>query len=128
VLPIWGIQRQSELDEFLSYQQDAPHLTPSRRELIAAEKAELSGKFCRGCGYCLPCAADIDIPTVARISLLLRRSPTDQWLEPEWVEKVNRVNDCTHCNHCLDHCPYGLQVPDLLRRNYEDYQTFLKSE
>ena len=34
VLPIWGIQKESELDEFISYQTKAPKLTKEIQELI----------------------------------------------------------------------------------------------
>ena len=125
VLPIWGIQRESELDEFLSYQENPPAMDERIAALIARDNAELSGEFCRGCGYCLPCPAEIDIPTSARMSLLLRRSPSANFLGEEWQEKMARIDKCIGCHHCADHCPYGLNTPELLRKNYEDYKTFL---
>lgn len=125
VLPIWGIQRERELDEFLSYQDNPPALTGELQAVIDRDRGELAGDFCRGCGYCLPCPAGIDIPNCARMSLLLRRAPAEGSLTPEWQEKMARIDQCVHCNHCANHCPYGLDTPELLRRNYEDYKTFL---
>ena len=126
VLPIWGVQRESELDEFLSYIKNPPQMDDQMTQAIERDKKQLSGNFCRGCGYCLPCPAGIEIPTSARMSLLLRRSPAAQWLTEEWQEKMKKVEDCIHCNHCVNHCPYGLDTPELLKVNYEDYKTFLK--
>ena len=125
-LPIWGIQRESELDEFLSYQENPPLMDEEMAALIAHDKQELAGEFCRGCGYCLPCAAGIDIPTAARMSLLLRRSPSAAHLTPQAQEKMFRIENCVHCGHCTSHCPYGLDTPSLLLRNLADYKTFLK--
>ena len=125
VLPIWGVQWESELREFLSYVSNPPVLTPELSAVIAHDRQELAGNFCRGCGYCLPCPAGIDIPTAARMSLLLRRSPTQGWLSEENQEKMQRVENCIHCNHCANHCPYGLDTPRLLADNYADYKTFL---
>ena len=125
VLPIWGIQRERELDEFLSYQDNPPALTGELQAIVDRDRGELAGDFCRGCGYCLPCPAGIDIPNCARMSLLLRRAPAEGSLTPEWQEKMARIDQCVHCNHCASHCPYGLDTPELLRRNYEDYKTFL---
>lgn len=125
-LPIWGIQRERELDEFLSYIDNPPRLTGQLQAVIDRDRGELAGDFCRGCGYCLPCPAQIDIPTCARMSLLLRRSPAAGYLSPAGQEKMARIDQCVHCNHCADHCPYGLNTPELLRRNYEDYKTFLR--
>lgn len=124
-LPIWGVQRERELDEFLSYIDRPPVMTPELQAVIDRDRAELSGDFCRGCGYCLPCPAGIDIPTCARMSLLLRRSPSAGWLTPEGQEQMARIDGCINCRHCASHCPYGLDTPELLRRNYEDYKKFL---
>ena len=118
VLPIWGIQKESELAEFLSYVENPPILDEKLQAVIDQDRKELTGNFCRGCGYCLPCPAGIDIPNAARMSLLLRRSPTAQYLTAEGQEKMRRIEDCIHCHHCVDHCPYGLDTPELLRRNY----------
>lgn len=126
VLPIWGVQRESELDEFLSYIDNPPQLTDALQAIINHDKSELAGDFCRGCGYCLPCPAQIDIPNCARMSLLLRRSPAEGHLSPAGQEKMARIDQCIHCNHCADHCPYGLNTPKLLQRNYEDYKMFLR--
>lgn len=127
-LPIWGVQRENELDEFLSYQETEPVMTDEIRELIARDRRELAGDFCRGCGYCLPCPVGIPIPTAARMSLLLRRAPVAGSLSPEMQEKMARIDRCINCRHCADHCPYHLDTPALLRRNYEDYKTFLAKQ
>ena len=125
VAPIWGIQRESELDEFLSYQACPPELDQDRLAQIEADRAELTGDFCRGCGYCMPCPAGIEINNCARMSLLLRRSPSDGWLTEEWQEKMKKIEGCLHCGQCMKKCPYSLNTPELLAKNYEDYKTFL---
>lgn len=73
VVPIWGIQRMSELDEFIALEKNPPALDEAMWQLIQKDRIDLAGDFCRACGYCLPCPAGIDIPTQARISLLLNR-------------------------------------------------------
>ena len=125
-LPIWGIQKVSELEEFLSYQTTPPVLTEEIRALIEHDRKELSGEFCRGCGYCMPCPQGIEINNCARMSLMLRRAPTEAWLTPEWQEKMKKIETCLHCGHCSSRCPYGLDTPALLQKNYQDYLTFLK--
>ena len=125
VAPIWGIQRESELDEFLSYQVCPPELDQDRLAQIEADRTELTGDFCRGCGYCMPCPAGIEINNCARMSLLLRRSPSDGWLTEEWQEKMKKIEGCLHCGQCMKKCPYSLNTPELLVKNYEDYKTFL---
>ncbi|MHB1152343.1 MAG: aldo/keto reductase [Eubacteriales bacterium] len=123
-LPIWGIQTEKELREFISYMENPPAFTDEIKTLIERDRIQLSGNFCRACGYCLPCAAGIDIPTCARIALLLNRAPYQQFLTPEFSSKIEKVDLCTGCGHCLKHCPYGLNTPELLRTNYDYYKKF----
>ena len=59
VLPIWGVQRMSEMEEFLSYIDCPPQMTDEIRAVIEHDRKELMGEFCRGCGYCMPCPAGI---------------------------------------------------------------------
>lgn len=125
VAPIWGIQRESELDEFISYNDNPPALTEEIKAFIDAERSELAGEFCRGCGYCMPCPADIEINNCARMSLLLRRSPAELQLTPAVQEKMKKIENCIECGACKSKCPYGLDTPNLLKKNYEDYKTFL---
>ncbi len=125
VAPIWGMQRESELDEFLSYQECPPQLDAALQAEIDRDRQELSGDFCRGCGYCMPCPAGIEINNCARMSLMLRRAPQEGWLSPVWQEKMKKIENCLHCGQCMKKCPYGLNTPELLARNYEDYKTFL---
>ena len=128
VLPIWGVQRESELDEFISYIDNPPTMTEEIKAIIEADRAELSGEFCRGCGYCMPCPVGIEINNCARMSLLLRRSPSELQLTPEVQEKMKKIEDCLHCNKCKSKCPYGLDTPTLLAKNYEDYKRVLAGE
>ncbi len=125
VAPIWGVQRESELDEFLSYNDDPPALTKEITEFIEKERAELVGEFCRGCGYCMPCPAGIEINNCARMSLMLRRAPAAAWLTEEWQQKMKKIEGCLNCGQCRSRCPYGLDTPELLRKNYQDYKTFI---
>lgn len=125
VLPIWGVQREREMDEFLSYVDNPPAYTPEMKAYIEKEKAELSGDFCRGCGYCMPCPAGIQINDCARMSLLLRRSPSAGWLSESGQERMNKIDDCIGCNACKSKCPYGLDTPNLLKRNLKDYREIL---
>lgn len=128
VLPIWGVQRESELDEFISYIENPPKMTEELSQFIENDRKELSGDFCRGCGYCMPCPAGIEINNCARMSLLLRRSPSALQLTPEVQAKMKKIENCLHCNQCKKKCPYGLDTPALLEKNYADYKRVVAGE
>ena len=125
VLPIWGIQRERELDEFLECDRLVPEMDQELKAVIEHDRAELAGEFCRGCGYCMPCPVGIEINNCARMSLMIRRSPSDAHLTGEAREKMKKIEDCLHCGQCSAKCPYGLDTPALLEKNYEDYREIL---
>ena len=128
VVPIWGVQRESELDEFLSYMKEDVKLDDELSEIIRKDREELQGEFCRGCNYCAPCAADIEISQCARMSLWIRRFPSAPSLTPEKQEMMRKIEDCTECGDCMTRCPYELDIPELLKKNYEDYKKVLAGE
>lgn len=125
VLPIWGIQYDEQLDEFLSFQDNPPKMDDEIRKFIEAEREELAGDFCRSCGYCMPCPVGIQIFQCNRMSLLLRRMPTEVWLTDQWQDEMNKIEDCIECRQCVEKCPYDLDIPNTLKKNLEDYRTFL---
>lgn len=128
VLPIWGVQKEKELDEFISYIDNPPIMTEEIKTLIEKERVTLSGDFCRGCGYCMPCPVGIEINNAARMSLLLRRSPSAGHLSEGGQAMMKKIENCLHCGKCKSKCPYGLDTPSLLERNYEDYKRVLAGE
>lgn len=125
VLPLWGIQRESELDDFLACQEREPELAGELAAVVEHDREELLGEFCRGCGYCMPCPVGIEIFTCARMSLLIRRAPSAAQLTEEMQAKMKKIEDCLHCGSCASKCPFGLDTPALLARNYQDYKEIL---
>ena len=124
-LPIWGIQSEAELDEWLSFMDETPEYTGEIREFVEREREELAGNFCRGCGYCEPCPVGIVIHQCARMSLMIRRSPSAGWLSEKWQQEMAKIDNCLHCNKCMSHCPYELNTPELLAANLRDYKEVL---
>ncbi|MBQ2733536.1 MAG: aldo/keto reductase [Clostridia bacterium] len=128
VLPIWGVQRENELDEFISYMQNTPEMTEELSAVIERDRRELIGNFCRACGYCMPCPVGIEINNCARMSQLIRRSPSAQHLTPEAQAKMMKIEECIGCGSCKAKCPYGLDTPELLRLNLADYKDILSGK
>ncbi|MDR1928986.1 MAG: aldo/keto reductase, partial [Treponema sp.] len=101
-LPIWGIQREDELDELLAARaSQSGGLSAEDRARIAADRVELAGEFCRGCGYCLPCPAGIALNFCARMPQLIRRMPTELYTTEHWIDAMARIPGCTQCGSCV---------------------------
>ena len=128
VVPIWGIQRMKELSEWLSYMENPPEPDENFADFAKREKEVLTGDFCRGCGYCMPCPQGISINDCARMSLMVRRAPTAAWVSEHWQNEIKKIENCTGCGRCASKCPYSLDTPGLLRKNYEDYKKIISGE
>ena len=124
-LPIWGIQRQSELDEWLSFFDKEVSMTEEIKAVIDKDRKELLGEFCRGCGYCMPCTVDIQINQCARMIQMIRRSPSANFLSDFWQQEMLKIDSCVECGICKTRCPYELDIPTLLKKNLEDYKEIL---
>ena len=127
VVPIWGIQHMDELRQWLAVSEEEPKMTPEIQAVIEHDRLELAGSFCRGCGYCMPCPAGIEINNSARMNMLLRRSPWQQYYTPEWREKMERINNCLGCRQCASKCPYQLDTPNVLKYMLKDYNEFYEA-
>ena len=126
VLPIWGVQRERELDEWLSYNDNPPVMDEEVKSIIEKDRKELSGDFCRGCGYCMPCPMGIKISECARMIQMIRRSPSQGQLGAEAQAMMANIHNCVKCGKCMDKCPYSLPIPTLLEKNLEDYEAIIE--
>ena len=117
----------AELREWLSAAEEDPQLDEELSAVIEADRKELAGTFCRSCGYCMPCTVGIEIRNCARMNMLLRRAPWQQYMTDEWYAKMQKINDCVNCRICVSKCPYGLDQPSLLKAMLKDYNEFYAS-
>jgi uncharacterized protein len=125
LVPIWGMQRESELNQFIGLAADPPPMDAAMLAAIERDREELAGDYCRGCGYCLPCPESIHIPVAARMKFLLERAPWRKFVDDESRALMEKTKDCRECGQCGQRCPYSLNIPPLLRKMYDDYQQFL---
>ena len=107
LVPIWGIQRENELREWLSYMENTPAMTGEIADYIKGEQ---------------------EINNCARMSLMVRRAPSASWLSESWQEKMAKIENCINCRQCTKRCPYELDTPELLRKNLADYKRILAGE
>ena len=128
VLPIWGVQKESELDEFLSYIDNPSVMDDEIRALIENDRKQLFGSFCRACGYCMPCPKGINIPgCFAAYNASYAHSwftGLSQYFTASAVRtsEPKLVSNCVKCGKCARHCPQHIDIPERLddvRRRFQ---------
>ncbi len=122
VVPIWGIQKESELEEFISLEKNPPQLDEALKTQIEGIRSQLTGNFCRGCGYCGPCPEGIPIHVAARMTQVIGRFPSGAMFDEENRKNMELITQCKECGLCKQRCPYELDIPVLLKRMLAEYR------
>jgi aryl-alcohol dehydrogenase-like predicted oxidoreductase len=121
IVPIWGMEKHSELEQFIQLAAKPEPFTGAMKAEADQLRREYGDEFCRGCGYCLPCPAETPLPTLMRIVRLIKRGAPTAQFTPERLSEIRRIDNCQDCGHGRDHCPYGLDIPRVLKEQQAGY-------
>ncbi|MFI3116247.1 MAG: aldo/keto reductase [Clostridia bacterium] len=125
ILPIWGVQHMHEIEEFIEFGKNPPKLSdPDVAKIIETDRVELAGNFCRACGYCKPCTVcpDMEMNVTMRMPLNIKRAPVKNFITEHYQKQMKMIEECIDCGACKKRCPYGLDIPTVLRENLESYK------
>ncbi len=89
-------------------------LEAEEREELKKLREELGSKFCRRCGYCLPCPENIDIPTQFLMEGYYTRYDLKEWASQRYASLSKKASDCIKCGICETKCPYDLPIRQML--------------
>ena len=123
-----GMQAVHEVVENVAVGDEYAPLSADEREqllrLIARMKGDYRyGQVCLRCGYCQPCSAGIDIPSVLKAGDMLEAYSENQHhvaLEV-WESLEVSPEECTECGDCVEKCPAGIKIPEQLKRVAEAF-------
>lgn len=125
-----GMNDESQVAQNLAIAEDAlPNsLQPEELALVDRVQAtyrDLMQVGCTGCGYCLPCPMDVQIPTC--FDFFNKMHMFGEFAESKRLYgifaggmvgngKPGLASQCVACGECLDKCPQQIPVPDVLER------------
>jgi len=115
-----GMRTLQEVEENVVIAADPVGLSGADLEAIAAHLLRLKGMadlYCSGCGYCLPCPAEVNIPKVFECYNLGRvyglwdvaREGYRQIGTVPWVPG-HAADACVACGGCEAKCPQRLEI------------------
>jgi len=114
VLPDPGIETTQDIEGIVEILHGDRRLTDAERVEIERIRGEVGHRFCRRCGYCLPCPAEIPIPVVLNVPSFIRRLPADDLRSGGIAGVVEKAKGCLTCGACESRCPYGLPIREML--------------
>ncbi len=124
-IPIPGFDSLEYIDEVLAIYEQPNIVSEKDVELIETYRQDLGSGFCRRCEYCQPCAQGVIItPAMSYPVIVKRMSPS---VSVQYFKNpMESVTRCTGCGECITRCPYELNIPDIIQRNYKIYNEHLK--
>ena len=122
-IPIAGMQNLKELKENIKFIGSKDFLNNSDKEKIKLITKELGTKFCRQCGYCMPCPNNIAITDVNFIKVYYKQMSRDKFNNMGLEEIVENAKTCTDCGDCIAKCPFNLDVPSIIKENIKFYES-----
>lgn len=118
-----GMSDMKQLTENLSICQAKAGLTaPQKRQVQAAFKEikKLSDLYCTGCGYCVPCPSNVNIPRNFEIMNYYRVWGLEGFARGEYrklkdAEKTGlQASACKKCGKCEPKCPQNIKIVEQL--------------
>jgi predicted aldo/keto reductase-like oxidoreductase len=91
-------------------------LTQAERDELQREVELIGPNFCRRCGYCMPCAAGIDIPTMFIFHLQYTRYNMKTAIPGRYAALSAKASDCIECGICETRCPYDLPIRERMKK------------
>jgi len=114
-----GISAISELEEDFQIADTFQPLSEEEIGKLKDDAKELGKDFCRQCGYCLPCTADIEIPKVFLYERYAKRFWLDDFAKEQYALLEIKGDECVECGKCEEKCPYELPIMDKIKAAHE---------
>ncbi|EGO64958.1 aldo/keto reductase [Acetonema longum DSM 6540] len=116
VVAIPGMDEVKHIEENLAPAKHFRPLTAVEQRELAEEAKTIGSNFCRRCGYCMPCAVNIDIPTTFIYHLQYVRYGMTDAIPQRYASLPAKASACIECGVCESRCPYDLPIRERMKK------------
>ena len=121
VVPIVGIETPKQIRGIVKILDGNIPATPEENQEMEKIRKESGNRFCRRCGYCMPCEQGVKLIPVVIYKSLAMRLPPNEMVTGSLAEVMKSVENCIQCGKCEKKCPYDLDVLEMLEENKAYY-------
>ena len=121
VVPVVGIESADQMEQIVNIvEKDIP---ATREELnrMKVIRSESGTRFCRRCGYCMPCEHGVQIIPITIFKSFIKRLPPESLVNEQWASIMQSLESCVQCGECEKKCPYNLDIQGILKENKSCY-------
>ena len=122
VVPIVGIETPEQIKEIVQILDDNIPATPEEIQEMDKIRRESGNRFCRRCGYCMPCEQGVQIVPATIYKSFVKRLPPEELVTGGLAEAIKSIDNCIECRKCEEKCPYGLEIIDILKESHEYHE------
>jgi len=109
----------------------ANELTQNDEEMLKSVVEVLNSKMkvgCTGCGYCMPCPQNVDIPgTFAAYNRRFSEGKLNALIDYTMCTALRKnptsASNCINCGKCEVHCPQGIKIRQMLSDARKELET-----
>ena len=119
-VPIPGYDSEQSVDDVVARYSRPNIVTEHDLALMDEYRNKLGKAFCRRCEYCQPCPKEVKITMAMGYPIFVSRMGPKVAMEFARIP-MESIPQCEECGKCIQHCPYDLPIPEILKRNYASY-------
>ena len=124
IVPDPGIEKVEEIREIAAIVGKGQPLSAKDRKEIERRRVELGSSWCHRCDYCQPCPQGIPISMVLPAKSFIKRF-TSEKARALAGASIEKARTCQGCKECARRCPYHLDIPALLRKSVEYWDSVM---
>jgi len=121
VIPLPGFDAVGQVDQVVAIYESENVVSPEALAAMEGYRTELGQQFCRRCEYCQPCEHGVMITPAMGYPIIARRM-SDAKAAGFAKKMMESVRNCVECGECEERCPYGLPIPEMLKRHLALYE------